>query len=51
MMMKSITETYASEFRAEKNLWNRAVAQKDQAQNTYDWFEERIEWLNFVFRK
>lgn len=50
-LIESITNTYASEFSAEQKLWNRQVAQKDQAENTYNWFKDRIAWINSEFDK
>ena len=48
-MIKDVTDAYADEFKAEQKLWGRAEAQSVQSENTYNWFVERIKWLNSEF--
>ncbi len=48
-MMKDITKSYASDFKKEKQLWNREWDQNVQADIAHDWLADRIEWLEYEF--
>ncbi len=50
-LLEVISEAYAEDFAADRELWKRTQAQAEQAQVVLDWLTKRINWFNETIAK